>query len=69
MVLLKEAEDKKWDQNNATVITWILSSIDPNISSSLQAFEKASDMWPHLRKLYLQVNKARKFFLDIELAK
>ena len=44
-------------------------SINPNISSSLQAFEKASDMWTHPRKLYHQVNNARKFFLDTKLAK
>lgn len=44
-------------------------SINPNISSSLQAFEKASDMWTHQQNFYHQVNKAQKFFLDTELAK
>eukprot|EP00268_Persea_americana_P042906 TRINITY_DN42998_c0_g1_i1.p1 TRINITY_DN42998_c0_g1~~TRINITY_DN42998_c0_g1_i1.p1 ORF type:complete len:254 (-),score=43.67 TRINITY_DN42998_c0_g1_i1:1786-2547(-) len=65
--------DKKpittWQQNNAKVITWILNSIDQSISLSLQAYTKASDMWNHLKKLHHQANKARRFYLDTELAK
>ncbi|XXG90666.1 hypothetical protein AAC387_Pa12g2380 [Persea americana] len=58
-----------WNQNNAKVVTWILNSVDPSLSMSLQAFTKASDMWNHMKKLNHQTNKARKFHLDTELAK
>lgn len=33
-----------WSQNNSKVVTLILNSIESNISLSLQAFKKASDM-------------------------
>eukprot|EP00268_Persea_americana_P025756 TRINITY_DN25109_c1_g1_i1.p1 TRINITY_DN25109_c1_g1~~TRINITY_DN25109_c1_g1_i1.p1 ORF type:complete len:194 (+),score=28.25 TRINITY_DN25109_c1_g1_i1:528-1109(+) len=58
-----------WNQNNAKVVTWILNSVDPSLSMSLQAFTKASDMWNPMKKLYHQTNKARKFHLDTELVK
>ena len=68
----KTADEKAvatWNQNNAKVVTWILNSVDPSLSMSLQAFTKASDMWNHMKKLNHQTNKARKFHLDTELAK
>lgn len=58
-----------WNQNNAKVVTWIVNSVDLPVSISLQAFTNASDMWDHLKKLYHQTNKARKFHLDTEVAK
>lgn len=65
-------EDKTaatWDQNNSKEVTWILNSIDPSLSISLQSFSKASGMWLHLQSVYHQVNKARKSYLDFELTK
>lgn len=58
-----------WRKNNAKVVTWILNSIDQSISLSLQAYTKGSVMWNHLKKLYHQTNKVRRFYLDTELAK
>lgn len=40
-----------WSHNNAKVVTWILNSIDPSLSLSLQAFTNASDMWNHMKKI------------------
>lgn len=57
------------DQNNSKVVTYILGSIDTSISLSLQSYNKASDMWSRLQSLYHQANKARKYFLDYEIAK
>ena len=57
-----------WSQNNSKVVNWIHNSIESNISVSLQAFKKASDMWNRM-KLYHQANKARRIHLDTELAK
>ena len=58
-----------WNQQNAKVVTWILNSVDPSFTMALQAFTKASDMWAHVKKIYHQQNKARRFHLDTELAK
>ena len=58
-----------WNQNNTKVVTWILNSVDPSISLALQAYTTASDMWVHLKNLYQQANKARRFHLDTEFAK
>ena len=58
-----------WSKENAKVITWILNSIDPSLAIALQAYTTAFDMWGHLKKVYHQTNKARKFQLDSEIAK
>lgn len=66
----KDAEERHtWSQNNSKVVTWILNSIDPSISLSLHSYKKASEMWTHLKTLYHQTNKARKYYIDTELAK
>lgn len=51
------------------MISWILSSVEEHILISLQSYDKASEMWTHLCKLYVQTNNARKFYVDLELAK
>ena len=51
------------------MITWILNSIDSSLVVALQAYSTAVDMWSHLKKIYHQTNKARKFHLDSEIAK
>ena len=51
------------------VVTWILNSSDPSLVVALQTYTTAADMWAHLKKVYHQTNKARKFHLDSEIAK
>lgn len=58
-----------WTQNNSKVVTWILNSIESNITLSLQSFSKVSDIWNHLKNLYHQANMTRKFYLDTHLLK
>eukprot|EP00268_Persea_americana_P010392 TRINITY_DN14227_c0_g1_i9.p1 TRINITY_DN14227_c0_g1~~TRINITY_DN14227_c0_g1_i9.p1 ORF type:complete len:116 (-),score=6.66 TRINITY_DN14227_c0_g1_i9:5-352(-) len=58
-----------WSKENARVVTWILNSIDPSLAVALQAYTTAADMWAHLKKVYHQTNKARKFHLHSEIAK
>ena len=36
---------------------------------ALQAFTTSPDMWQHMKKIYQQQNKARRFHLDTALAK
>eukprot|EP00268_Persea_americana_P015300 TRINITY_DN16998_c0_g1_i7.p1 TRINITY_DN16998_c0_g1~~TRINITY_DN16998_c0_g1_i7.p1 ORF type:complete len:163 (+),score=20.30 TRINITY_DN16998_c0_g1_i7:753-1241(+) len=58
-----------WNQCNAKMITWILNLVDSSFSMALQAFTMASDTWKHMKKIYHQQNKARRFHLDTELAR
>ena len=58
-----------WSKVNAKVITWILNSIDSSLAVALQAYTTAADTWAHLKKIYHQTNKARKFHLDSEIVK
>ena len=51
------------------MVTWILNSVDLQIILSLQSYSKAFDMWPHLQKICHQTNKAKKYYIDNELAK
>ncbi|CAN0925637.1 Transcription termination factor MTERF5, chloroplastic [Linum grandiflorum] len=57
-----------WEANNAQVISWILSSIDPGIALSLRGFTSASATWKHLTDLYTQTNASRKFDIEFEIA-
>ena len=58
-----------WSKENAKVVTWILNSIDRSLAVALQVYTTAADMWAHLKKVYHQTNKARKFHLHSEIAK
>ncbi|CAL1413089.1 unnamed protein product [Linum trigynum] len=43
-----DANDKEkadWETNNALVIFWILSSVDPGIALSLRGFSTTHSMW------------------------
>ena len=66
---IEEKAKATWIQNNSKVVTWILNSIDTSIILSLQSYTKASDMWSHLKKIYHQTNKVRKYHIDTEIAK
>ncbi|CAN0862520.1 Retrovirus-related Pol polyprotein from transposon RE1 [Linum grandiflorum] len=56
-----------WEANNAQVMSWILSSIDPGIALSLRGFTSASAMWKHLTDLYTQTSASRKFNIKFEI--
>lgn len=63
----KDAEIKKWSENNAKVTNWIVSFVEPNIGLNLKLYQTAAEMWNDLKKVYHQDNDARKFHLNYEI--
>ncbi|CAL1387485.1 unnamed protein product [Linum trigynum] len=57
-----------WAVNNASVMSILLSSMDPGISLSLRGFSTAADMWRHLSALYSKASASRKFDVELDLA-
>lgn len=51
------------------MVDWLLNLIDEGMAFSLQPSLFASDMWNHLKKIFLYANKARKSHLNLELFK
>ena len=58
----------QWKTKNAQVITWILNSVEPEITLSLRSFKTAATMWKHLQGFYSQVDQSRQFQLEYEIA-
>jgi len=50
------------------IITWILSSIDPQMINNLRSFSTAQEMWNYLKIIYNQDNAAKRFQLELEIA-
>lgn len=53
-----KVEYAKWEVKDAQVMTWILSSFDPNIILNLLPYKTATTMWAYLKKVYNQNNLA-----------
>lgn len=52
---------------DAKVISWILSSVDPQIVRNLRPHKTANKMWEYMKKMYNQDNSARRFQLEHEI--
>ncbi|XP_019225848.1 PREDICTED: uncharacterized protein LOC109207393 [Nicotiana attenuata] len=61
-------ESKQWDRCNNTVISWLTSSLSPDIADSVQYSETAEEIWRQLNKKYETVNGTKAFQLKKELA-
>jgi len=61
-------EYAKWEVQDAQVMAWIISSVDPNIVLNLRPFTTAAKMWDYLKKIYSQNNTARRFQLEHDIA-
>jgi len=46
----------KWDRANAVVVSWLLSSISDNLSSSHILTKTASELWTELKETYQKVD-------------
>ena len=46
------SEWKKWSATNSLIMTWLLNSLVPDISASVEALTKASEVWDTLSNLY-----------------
>eukprot|EP00268_Persea_americana_P055864 TRINITY_DN6531_c1_g1_i1.p1 TRINITY_DN6531_c1_g1~~TRINITY_DN6531_c1_g1_i1.p1 ORF type:complete len:111 (-),score=12.88 TRINITY_DN6531_c1_g1_i1:649-981(-) len=63
-----ESKLAKWETNDAKIITWILSSVEPHIILSLRCYKTEKDMWEYLKRIYNQENSACKIHLEHEIA-
>ncbi|XP_060200622.1 uncharacterized protein LOC132628885 [Lycium barbarum] len=59
---------RQWDRCNNMVISWLTSSISPNIAKSVQYSETAESIWKQLERRYGTVNGTKIFELKKELA-
>jgi len=67
-VLTEKTDLDEWELNDAQVITWILSTIDPQVINNLCSYSTAQEMWNYLKHIYNQDNAARLFQLELEIA-
>lgn len=59
---------KAWKKNNAKVMSWIISTVEPHIGINLRSHTTAANMWHFLKKTYQQDNASRKYNLGLEIA-
>ncbi|XP_060202939.1 uncharacterized protein LOC132631378 [Lycium barbarum] len=59
---------RQWDRCNNMVISWLTSSISPNIAESVQYSETAESIWKQLERRYGIVSGTKIFELKKELA-
>ncbi|XP_070009935.1 uncharacterized protein [Nicotiana sylvestris] len=59
---------KQWDCCNNMVISWLTSSLSPDIAESIQYSETAESIWKQLNNRYGSVNGTKVFELKRELA-
>ncbi|XP_070009638.1 uncharacterized protein [Nicotiana sylvestris] len=59
---------KQWDRCNNMVISWLTSSLSPDIAENVQYSETAESIWKQLNNRYGSVNGTKVFELKRELA-
>ncbi|CAJ2672130.1 unnamed protein product [Trifolium pratense] len=59
MAPLETTDLDEWEIKDAKIITWILSTIDPQMINNLRAFSTAQEMWNYLKRIYDQDNDAK----------
>ena len=58
----KEPKDSpSWAVLDARIMSWLLGSVEPYIVTNLWDHRTAQSMWNYLKKVYHQVNDARRF--------
>ncbi|XP_019267597.1 PREDICTED: uncharacterized protein LOC109244892 [Nicotiana attenuata] len=61
-------ESKQWDRCNNMVISWLTSSLTPEIAESVQYSDTAESIWKQLNNRYGTINETKKFEIKKELA-
>ncbi|XP_019251238.1 PREDICTED: uncharacterized protein LOC109230169 [Nicotiana attenuata] len=59
---------KQWNRCNNKIISWLTSSLSPEIAESVQYSETAESIWEQLNKIYRAVNGTKVFEIKKELA-
>ncbi|XP_019234896.1 PREDICTED: uncharacterized protein LOC109215314 [Nicotiana attenuata] len=65
---INSPECKQWDRVNDMVISWLTSSLSPEIAESVQYSETAESIWRQLNTRYGTFNGTKKFEIKRELA-
>ncbi|XP_019416336.1 PREDICTED: uncharacterized protein LOC109327614 [Lupinus angustifolius] len=60
-------ELETWEVNNSKIITWINNSVSQSIGVQLAKYDSASQVWEHLKRLYVQSNFAKQYQLEIDI--
>ncbi|XP_019427158.1 PREDICTED: uncharacterized protein LOC109335479 [Lupinus angustifolius] len=60
-------ELETWEVNNSKIITWINNSVSQSIGFQLAKYDSASQVWEHLKRLYVQSNFAKQYQLEIDI--
>ncbi|GAV82774.1 UBN2_3 domain-containing protein [Cephalotus follicularis] len=68
LVTSSSVEYTQWHSQNATVVSWMLSTVDSHIAVDLRPYKTASAMWKYLKEVYFQDNEAHHFQLENEIA-
>ncbi|TXG66041.1 hypothetical protein EZV62_007316 [Acer yangbiense] len=53
---------------DASVMSWILNSVNPDIVLTLRSYDIAMDVWNYLKKVYHHDNSARMYQLEFEIS-
>ncbi|XP_070015971.1 uncharacterized protein [Nicotiana sylvestris] len=61
-------ESKQWDRCNNMVISWLTSSLTPEIAESVPYSDTAKSIWKQLNSRYGTINGTKKFEIKKELA-
>lgn len=61
-------ELKVWNKNNAKLMSWIVSTVEPHIGINLRMHTTAASMWNYLKKLYHREDDSRKYNLSLEIS-
>ena len=64
----KEKKLAKWKVQDAKVISWLLGTIEPHLSTNLWCFSTTQAKWAYLHRIYHQDHSAQKFQLEIEVS-
>lgn len=57
----------QWDTDDAKIMSWILSSVEPHIVLHLRSCKTAKGMWDYLEKVYDQDNTACRYQLETDI--
>ncbi|XP_016471408.1 uncharacterized protein LOC107793544 [Nicotiana tabacum] len=61
-------ESKQWDRCNNMVISWLTSSLTPEIAESVHYSDTAESIWKQLNNRYRTISGTKKFKIKKELA-
>ena len=57
-----------WDAENSMVMTWLVNSMDENISSNYMCYQNAKELWDNVIQMYFDLdNQSQIYELTLKL--